>query len=294
MTDALFDSLAFAERLTQRERFVAPLLSVLNATLGDWQGRKAAWLADFPEVAIPLGREGVVGANARSADDPFGAIHNRKGSAVSLFDPVLAEVAYSWWTRPGDVVVDPFAGGPVRGLVAASMERNYVGVDVRQEQVDANESVGVPRVRWLCADAARYSFPPSDFVFSCPPYGSLEVYSDDPRDLSTMEWVDFAAGYAHAIGRSVSALRQDRFAAFVVGNFKERGTLRDLVGLTIDSFGRAGASLYADIVYMAPMGNAAARAESTFPRNRRPMPHHQMLLVFAKGDARRAADRLAS
>ena len=26
-----------------------------------------------------------------------------------------------------------------------------------------------------------------DFIFSCPPYGDLEVYSDDPNDLSRMK-----------------------------------------------------------------------------------------------------------
>ena len=34
----------------------------------------------------------------------------------------------------------------------------------------------------------------ADFVFSCPPYADLEVYSDDERDISTLDYADFRAG----------------------------------------------------------------------------------------------------
>jgi hypothetical protein len=44
--------------------------------------------------------------------------------------------------------------------------------------------------RWLEGDATRmheHDLPFADLVFTCPPYADLEVYSDDPRDLSTMK-----------------------------------------------------------------------------------------------------------
>jgi hypothetical protein len=215
------------------------------------------------------------------------------GSTVTVFDPVVAEVAYEWWTAPGDSIYDPFAGGPTRGIVAAALGRDYIGLDVRMDQVDHNEDHAIPGARWVLGDAATYTPRPCDFVFSCPPYGSLERYSDDPRDLSTMSWSDFAFSYFRAIGHAVEALRPDRFAAFVVGNFKERGILRDLVGATVECFERAGANYYADLVLIPPSGSAALRAASSFPTNRRPMPRHQSVLVFVKGDAKKAAARVA-
>lgn len=30
-----------------------------------------------------------------------------------------------------------------------------------------------------------------DFVFSCPPYGNLEIYSDQPDDISTLDYPAF-------------------------------------------------------------------------------------------------------
>jgi len=35
-------------------------------------------------------------------------------------------------------VLDPFAGGSVRGIVASRLGYRYVGIELRQEQVEAN------------------------------------------------------------------------------------------------------------------------------------------------------------
>jgi hypothetical protein len=59
-------------------------------------------------------------------------------SGTSIFDPVLCELAYRWFSPPGGLVLDPFAGGSVRGIVAAKCGREYIGVDLRPEQVAAN------------------------------------------------------------------------------------------------------------------------------------------------------------
>ena len=40
-------------------------------------------------------------------------------SATSIFDPVLCELAYRWSCPQGGTIIDPFAGGSVRGVVAA-------------------------------------------------------------------------------------------------------------------------------------------------------------------------------
>ena len=43
-----------------------------------------------------------------------------------------------WFCPPGGLVLDPCAGGSVRGVVAATMGRRYWGMDLRPEQVAAN------------------------------------------------------------------------------------------------------------------------------------------------------------
>ena len=61
-------------------------------------------------------------------------------SGTSIFDPVLCEIAYRWFCPQGGTVLDPFAGGSVRGIVASRLGRRYVGIELRPEQVEANRA----------------------------------------------------------------------------------------------------------------------------------------------------------
>lgn len=114
---------------------------------------------------------------------------NIEGSGTSIFDPVLCELAYKWFCPPGGQIIDPFSGGSVRGIVASLLGYRYWGCDLRAEQVAANEAqrgiadAATPPI-WVCGDSRETlkEAPPADFVFTCPPYGDLERYSDDPRD----------------------------------------------------------------------------------------------------------------
>ncbi len=142
-------------------------------------------------------------------------------TGTSIFDPVLCEIAYRWFSPEGGTVVDPFAGGSVRGLVAAKLGRQYIGGELRPEQVEANraqvdildESDPVPV--WHCGDSRNIDKAmadvKADFVFSCPPYADLEVYSDNPADLSTLNYNEFRAAYFEIIAKTCGLLKNDRF-----------------------------------------------------------------------------------
>lgn len=148
-----------------------------------------------------------------------------------------------------------------------------------------------PQPEWKCGDAMDEleAAPLADFVFSCPPYGDLEKYSDDPRDLSSMEWHTFAAEYGRIILRAVKQLKDDRFACFVVGNFRDaKGYYRDLVGLTVRAFEDAGAKFYNEAIYVTPIAGIRFTASRNFSTARKLGKVHQNVLVFVKGDAKAA------
>jgi DNA modification methylase len=46
---------------------------------------------------------------------------------------------YEWFSPKGGLVLDPFAGGSVRGIVAEEMDRKYVGIDLSETQIKANK-----------------------------------------------------------------------------------------------------------------------------------------------------------
>lgn len=221
-------------------------------------------------------------------------------SGTSIFDPVVCELAYKWFCPLGGKVLDPFAGGSVRGITAAVLGRVYLGVELRAEQVAANKEQAHKIVpdnlpEWICGDSLSLlpTLPgPFDFLFSCPPYGSLEVYSDDPADLSAMTFQDFSAAYCQIIAAATALLAPDSFACFVVGNYRApSGFYRDLVGLTVRAFESAGAGFYNDCVLVTAAGSLPIRAGKQFTVTRKLGKTHQNILVFCKGDPRKATQK---
>lgn len=65
-------------------------------------------------------------------------IVEQRGGGTSIFDPVLCELMYKWFCPENGQIIDPFAGGSVRGIVAHMLDYKYWGCDLRQEQIDAN------------------------------------------------------------------------------------------------------------------------------------------------------------
>lgn len=222
-------------------------------------------------------------------------------TGTSIFDPVLTETLIYWFTANGDSIIDPFAGGSVRGIVSSILGRSYVGVDIRQEQIDANNEQGkmiVPDAMpaWICGDSMNITDIANgeyDFVLTCPPYGDLEVYSDNPADISNMSSEDFDKTYCEILKRTVQMLKNDRFAAVIVGNYRDKkGFLRDLVGLTVRAMEASGARYYNDFVIVTPIGSLPIRAGKAFQTSRKMGRTHQYALIFCKGNPGAAAKRL--
>jgi DNA modification methylase len=124
-----------------------------------------------------------------------------------------------------------------------------------------------------------------DLVFTCPPYFDLEVYSDDPRDLSNMTNAEFNRVYRDIVARAVARLRPNRFAVVVVGEVRgDGGFYRGLIPLTIEAFEDAGARFYNEAILVTAVGSLPVRVGRQFPRYRKLGKTHQNVLVFFKGD----------
>lgn len=287
-----------ASRSLMHSQFIVPPFTLLDARQGDWQERKRAWIG--MGITSDDGRTAVIFTGQASLDTLKGGTF-AGGSGTSIFDPVLCEIAYRWFAPPGGLILDPFAGGSVRGIVAGALGRAYLGVDLRAEQIAANERQRTDlahelraSVDWTCADSrtlpAVLAGRRADFVFSCPPYADLERYSDDPRDLSTLDYGAFCAAYRAIIAHAVEALKPDRFACFVVGDLRDpRGLYRNFPGETIAAFEAAGARLYNEAILVTVAGTLPLRAGKYFTAGRKLGKTHQNVLVFVKGDPKRAA-----
>jgi DNA modification methylase len=227
-----------------------------------------------------------------------------KGSGTSIFDPVLCELAYRWFCSPGGLVLDPFAGGSVRGIIASKLGRRYLGIDLRPEQIAANEEQARricddPMPQWIVGDSrdinALTDSVTADFLFSCPPYGDLEVYSDDPADLSTLDYPAFREAYRAIIAAAVAQLAPDRFACFVVGDIRDKkGYYRRFVSDTEQAFEDAGARLYNEAILVTAVGSLPIRVGRQFEAGRKLGKTHQNVLQFVKGDPKRATEAVGA
>lgn len=282
--------------------FIAPPFSVLDTRQAYWRDRKQYWLRKG--IKSELGRSAAVGGSKMIANYKNGVRQTGlvTESDTSIFDPVLCEIAYTWFTHAGDIVLDPFAGGSVRGIVAAELGRHYHGCDLRKEQIKENtkqaEKICQQAVPiWKAGDSRsidkHYKGLAADFLFSCPPYMDLEVYSDDLKDLSAMPDNKFLEAYAEIITKSVAMLKNDRFAVFVVGEVRQKtkgGFYRNFVLETIKAFESAGARYYNDIILLNAVGSLALRSGKQFKASRKVGKMHQNVLVFCKGDPKKATE----
>ena len=311
------------------KRFLVAPFTVLNSRDGDWQERKRAWRAigiegevgrdakwaetaeveyfDFyrkKEARKVSGSNSTTGKNSCMKKTSQGLSVNEDGSAsvTSLFDPVLCEIVYRWFSREGSQIVDPFCGGSVRGVVASLLGRNYWGSELRIEQVESNRKqattickTNVPEFILGDSLVTIPSAPECDLVFSCPPYGDLEVYSDDPQDLSAMSHEAFTEAYREIVRLSCERLKDNRFACFVVGDFRgKNGLYRNFVSETIRAFLDVGLGLYNEAVLVTSVGSASMRVSKQFDSGRKFAKTHQNVLVFCKGDWKEAANYVNS
>jgi 16S rRNA G966 N2-methylase RsmD len=215
-------------------------------------------------------------------------------TGTSIFDPVLTELCYRWFCPPGGSILDPFAGGSVRGIVASHLGRHYTGIDLRAEQLVANRSqlkiCKAPLPKWIEGDSRNIeSLVPKgaqfDFVFSCPPYWNLEVYSEDKRDLSTLGAEDFFTAQEAIIRAACARLKNNRFAGWVIGDVRdEKGLYVNLPGRCAMAFEACGMRLYNEAILVTAAGSLAMRAGKQFEASRKLGKSHQNVLIFVKGD----------
>ena len=236
------------------------------------------------------------------------------GSGTSIFDPVLCELSYRWFCPPGGVIVDPFAGGSVRGIVASCLGFRYYGVDLSARQLEANRAQAARicdpdnQPTWVHGNSLDIEtlLPgvEADMIFSCPPYAHLEVYSDDPRDLSTMPYDQFRDVYGAIIAAVSRMLLQDRHAVFVVGDVRDKaGNYLCFPEDTVMAFKAAGLAKYNESVLVTSVGSLPVRVGKPKAHRHRLAEQfvaggklgksHQNVLGFIKGDAKVCAKLIA-
>lgn len=284
-------------RTTLQERYIIPPFSIFDTKQGYWQDRKRIW------------HKIIKSGEGRDEDllKGFAQLAQKSGqnlSGTSIFDPVLCEVLINWFCPIGGKVLDPFAGGSVRGLVSVLLGNEYTGIDLSEKQIKANvknyEAIAdrqdlngddLTMPVWINDDSRNIDLlvkDKHDFLLTCPPYADLEVYSDDPRDISNMSYPEFKEAYFEIIQKACDKLKDNAFAAIVVGEVRDKqGYYYDFVGDTVEAFKAAGLNYYNECILANAIATAALRANKQFSASRKVVKTHQNVLIFLKGDAKK-------
>ena len=263
--------------------------SILDTRTKEWQDRKRYWVQSYG-IQSELGREDTE-SRSRFWED----------NTVSIFDATLCEKMYEWFCPKEGRILDPFAGGSVRGIVATEMGFIYNGIDLSDEQIEANKKQSSKPI-WIQGDSEwvidTIHDNTQDFVFTCPPYYDLEKYTDNPADLSNMDEDSFDTKYYSILNKAAKKLKNDRFFAVVVSEVREQsltgnykiGKYKGLVWKTIRACEEAGLHFYNDMILFNSQHQASRVVDTYFERNRKVASVHQNILVFVKGNPDLAAE----
>lgn len=292
-----------------KDKYGWPPFSVINTISFDWQRRKDEWEVLFKDSTVgrDVKRYNATPTNtfsARGADA-------KQAESVSEFDPYLAELMYRWFSNAGDRIIDPFAGGCVRGVVAAVLGRKYLGIDLNPEQVKTNHEqfkdlqeryTGLATYAdWHCGDSDEDLIlcGDADMIFTCPPYYNLEQYTKDDHDLSRQPtYADFLHKYSSILCKTAKHLKDNSFFVIVVSEVREepRGIEKsNFVGLVPDTIhilrDKCSLHYYNEIIVMNNIGSLPIRAPKYFDQSRKIGRMHQNVLVFYKGDLTKIAEK---
>lgn len=162
-----------------------------------------------------------------------------QNGALSRFPQDLARKIVLFYTKPGDVVTDPFAGHNSRMEAAVKCGCSYHGQELlhkfhrsnRKRAKKLKKHFPNAEIKLYEGDSRILSIGTGvgDFGFTCPPYWKVERYDKkDPRQLENVPYPVFLKGLGRVMHEHYRTLKPGAFCVWVVNFFRwpKMGLLR--------------------------------------------------------------------
>jgi hypothetical protein len=256
-----------------------------STTVWDLAELKQASQMDWDDI---VEEDGVTGVRAQAVGS--GTPYSEK---FSIFPGVLMEWAcLRYLGGPPARIIDPCAGGAVRGAVATIMGYEYHGIDISAEQIAENEErcEDLPhKPLYYVGDGTKlgdYVGGEFDFLFTCPPYYKKELYSGCAGDLSACEtYDDFLEKMGEMARAAMPLMKSGAFVCLVLGHVRDQSGKPPsrylyLPAHIAECFEDAGFQVHQEIIIRGPDGSAAANAGALWTPYKYLVPVHQTMLVF--------------
>jgi len=220
------------------------------------------------------------------------------------FPETLAEAFITFFTKRGQIVLDPMVGTGSTLVACLRSGRHGIGIELnpayaeiaRQALAEERAALGTPADEWVAdvvtGDAAhleRWTLPQVDYILTSPPYWDmlrtrgaatqrrrraapeLDVfYSEDPADLGNIaDYDEFLSRLVAIYAGLRPALRPGAYLTVIVKNVKKGGRIYPLAW----DLGRRLGEVYTlkderiwcqDDIRLAPYGLGSAWVSNTF------------------------------
>lgn len=260
----------------------------LKELIGDGGGaRRGSGVSAYPDKRRASAR---FECFTKASDDM--SVYRGK-TTESIFSPATASWILNCFAPiGGGLCFDPFAGGGTRAIMAAKHGLFYLGVELRQEEVEAVYQrltfCGVDEkqahiVRGDSRDCTSIAHDnTADFLLTCPPYWNLEQYNGGENDLSMIkDYGQFIEEMAKVVGETHRILRPGALSCWVVGLHRHKnGNLAPLHHDIVRLHEEAGFSLMEEVILSQKNNGAIQRVGNFDKGNRRLIRTHEYLLVF--------------
>jgi len=173
--------------------------------------------------------------------DSLWLVSRRDGSGAHTagywgnFIPQIPHQMMRRYTRPGDWVIDPFAGSGTTLIEARRLGRNCLGVELQAPVVaQARASIaGEPNRHGTIGEIIanhclevdyrallrQHGAESAQLVIMHPPYYDIIKFSDDPRDLSNAVSIEaFLTRIGDVVDKLTAVLDSGRYLALVIGD----------------------------------------------------------------------------
>jgi|SRR5688572_623055 len=193
-----------------------------------------------------MGTDPVLGSYEESGNHDFKGTNLHKAftisgrgaakGALSIFARNICRTAVLLYSKPGDMIVDPFIGHNSRMETCVREGRHYHGYDVSLRfmkdnyklQAALRKEMPSMKIELNLQTSEHMIYTPDeygDFTITSPPYWDIEDYGDEPEQLGkwSKTYDEFMRKMANVAKENFRTLKSGAYAAWYINDFRRDG-----------------------------------------------------------------------
>jgi hypothetical protein len=203
----------------ETQEAIAAAVGVTDRTIRNWlDPENSQWIGKFPD-GPPTSRQ-------HFDIWQFGSDGGDNGHFGKMPPQVIENLLWLW-TEPGQIIVDPFAGGGTTIDVAKQMGRRVWASDLHPSTRRVQQDIHTHDIvtGWPTDAPSR-----ADLILLDPPYWKQAAgrYSDSPDDLGNMDLLEFLNCWRLVVQHCAEHLAEGGRIAYIVSPAEDDGEVVDL------------------------------------------------------------------